>query len=128
MTLGVANAYLDRSPVVAITASLARASAPYATHQQLDLNAVYRPFTKQAITLDGEDTEAKVREALRATRAPRMGPVHIALPSDVARGEDRPSAVARRASASTPPPIGPASRRGRSIASPPPSPPPAVPS
>ena len=93
MTLGVANAYLDRSPVVAITASLARSSAPFATHQQLDLNAVYRPFTKQAITLDGADTEGKAREALRLTRAPRMGPVHIALPSDVARAEDRPSAA-----------------------------------
>jgi acetolactate synthase-1/2/3 large subunit len=108
MTLGVANAYLDRSPVVAITAALARARAPHATHQQLDLNAVYRPFTKQAITLDGEDTEAKVRDALRATRAPRMGPVHIALPSDVARGEDRPSAAAPRIGLD-PPPLGPAS-------------------
>src|SRR5918995_6490541 len=38
MTLGVANAYLDRSPLVAITASLSRSSVPYATHQQLDLN------------------------------------------------------------------------------------------
>jgi acetolactate synthase I/II/III large subunit len=91
MTLGVANAYLDRSPVLAITASLAQSSAPYATHQQLDLNAVYRPFTKQALTLDGVDTEGKVREALRVTRAPRRGPVHIALPSDVARAEDRAS-------------------------------------
>jgi acetolactate synthase-1/2/3 large subunit len=108
MTLGVANAYLDRSPVVAITASLARSSAPYATHQQLDLNAVYRPFTKQAITLDGDDTAGKVGEALRITRAPRMGPVHIALPSDVARAEDRPSARTTRI-AVEPPPIGPAS-------------------
>jgi acetolactate synthase I/II/III large subunit len=88
MTLGVANAYLDRSPLVAITASLARASEPYATHQQLDLNAVYRPFTKRAITLDGQDTEGKVRDAIRLTRALRMGPVHIALPSDVARGQE----------------------------------------
>src|SRR5258707_7851152 len=108
MTLGVANAYLDRSPLVAITAALARSSAPYATHQQLDLNAVYRPFTKQAITLDREDTEAKVRDALRATRALRMGPVHIALPSDVARGEDRPSSVAPCIGLD-PPPMGPAS-------------------
>jgi acetolactate synthase I/II/III large subunit len=107
MTLGVANAYLDRSPVVAITASLARASEPYATHQQLDLNAVYRPFTKRAITLDGEDTEGKVRDALRATRAPRMGPVHIALPSDVGRGEDRPSSVTAPI-AIEPSPTGPA--------------------
>src|SRR5688572_18668800 len=85
MTLGVANAYLDRSPVVAITASLARSAEPYATHQQLDLNAVYRPFTKQALLLDGEDTEAKVRGAIEAAVTLRMGPVHLALPSDVAR-------------------------------------------
>src|SRR5512134_2443061 len=39
MALGVANAYLDRSPVLAITASLARSAMPYATHQHLDLNA-----------------------------------------------------------------------------------------
>jgi len=88
MTLGVANAFLDRSPLVAITASLARAAVPYATHQALDLNAVYRPFTKLALTLDGEDTEAKVRRALRTSMEPRMGPVHIALPSDVARSPD----------------------------------------
>ena len=89
MTLGVANAYLDRSPLVAITATLARSATRVATHQDLDLNAVYRPFTKLALTLDGEDTEAKVRCALAAAVAPRMGPVHLALPSDVARAEDR---------------------------------------
>jgi acetolactate synthase-1/2/3 large subunit len=88
MTLGVANAYLDRSPVIAITASLARSADLYGTHQQLDLNAVYRPFTKMAITLDGQDTKAKVLAAYRASIAPRMGPVHIALPSDVARTQE----------------------------------------
>lgn len=89
MTLGVANAYLDRSPLIAITATLARSSVPFGTHQDLDLNAVYRPFTKVQLTLDGEDTEAKVQHALLASVAPRMGPVHLALPSDVARTEDR---------------------------------------
>ena len=89
MTLGVANAYLDRSPLLAITATMARASVPFATHQDLDLNAVYWPFTKMAITLDGIDTAVKVRRAIDATVAPRMGPVHIALPSDVARAEER---------------------------------------
>ncbi len=89
MTLGVANAFLDRSPLVAITATLAAASAPVATHQDLDLNAAYRPFTKLALTLDGVDTAAKVRHALAVSTAPRMGPVHLALPADVARREDR---------------------------------------
>jgi acetolactate synthase-1/2/3 large subunit len=89
LTLGVANAFLDRSPLIAITAALARSSYPLATHQDLDLNAVYRPFTKLAITLDGEDTAAKVRHAIAVSCAARMGPVHIAVPSDVARAEDR---------------------------------------
>jgi acetolactate synthase-1/2/3 large subunit len=89
MTLGVANAYLDRSPLIAITGAHAREAAPYATHQKLDLNAVYRPFTKESLALDGFDTAAKVRHAIRTSLAGRMGPVHIALPSDVARGPDR---------------------------------------
>ena len=89
MTLGVANAFLDRSPLLAITAATSTAARPYATHQQLDLNAVYQPFTKAALTLDGEDTARKVRRAFRTALEPRMGPVHIALPSDVARVADR---------------------------------------
>lgn len=89
LTLGVANAYLDRSPMIAITATMATSAQPYATHQNLDLNAVYRPFTKLTLTLDGENTAAKVRRAWRAAVEPRMGPVHLALPSDVARRDDR---------------------------------------
>jgi acetolactate synthase-1/2/3 large subunit len=89
LTLGVANAYLDRSPLIAITASLSTEAAPYATHQQLDLNAVFRPFTKQTVMLDGVNTAATVRHAWQTAMTPRFGPVHIALPSDVARQPDR---------------------------------------
>ena len=85
LTLGVANAFLDRSPLIAITATMSTSAAPYATHQQLDLNAVFRPFTKQTITLDGVNTAATVRRAWRTALEPRFGPVHLALPSDVAR-------------------------------------------
>src|SRR6476659_3640109 len=96
MTLGVANAYLDRSPLIAITATLARGNVGIATHQDLDLNAVYRPFTKLAITLDGVDTELKVHMAIGAAMTPRFGPVHIALPSDVARAEEQPARATNR--------------------------------
>jgi acetolactate synthase-1/2/3 large subunit len=108
MTLGVANAYLDRSPVLAITASLARAAEPYATHQQLDLSAVYRPFTKLTVILDGEDTAAAVCNAIRVSRSLRMGPVHLALPSDVARAGDA-SGSATRWAAEEPDSVPPAS-------------------
>src|SRR5206468_9867615 len=89
LTLGVANAFLDRSPLLAITATLAAAAQPYATHQSLDLNAVFRPFPQQTLTLDGVNTAATVRRAWRRTLEPRFGPVHLALPSDVARQPDR---------------------------------------
>src|SRR5207247_9875708 len=106
LTLGVANAFLDRSPMIAITAAHATTAAPLATHQNLDLNAVFRPFTKQTITLTAENTAATVRRAWRTAVEPRFGPVHLALPSDVARREDRqidnPSSISL-----TPPPLPP---------------------
>jgi len=89
LTLGVANAFLDRSPMIAITAAHASTAAPLATHQNLDLNAVFRPFTKETVTLDAVNTAATVRRAWRIALEPRFGPVHLALPSDVARREDR---------------------------------------
>lgn len=108
MALGVANAYLDRSPVLAITATLAKKNSRIATHQDLDLNAIYRPFTKLAITLDGHDTARKVGDAIAVSVAPRMGPVHIALPSDVATTEE--AETEGGAATPLPPPDGLASR------------------
>src|SRR5436190_4441350 len=89
LTLGVANAFLDRSPLIAITATMSTSAARYATHQHLDLNAVFRPFTKQTLTLDGVNTAATVRRAWQTAVTPRFGPVHLALPSDVAKQPDR---------------------------------------
>ena len=109
LTLGVANAYLDRSPLIAITATHATTAAPYATHQRLDLNAVYRPFTKQTVTLDGTNTAATVRRAWRTTLEPRFGPVHLALPSDVARQQERQAEDPSRVSLD-PDPLPPAPR------------------
>jgi acetolactate synthase-1/2/3 large subunit len=109
LTLGVANAYLDRSPLIAITASTSEASRAYATHQQLDLNAVFRPFTKDTVMLDGADTAATVRRAWRTALSPRRGPVHLALPSDVSTREERETTDPRR-EALEPDPLPPPSR------------------
>ena len=106
LTLGVANAFLDRSPLIAITASMATSAAPYATHQHLDLNAVFRPFTKATVTLDAVNTSATVRRLWRTALEPRCGPVHIALPSAVARQDERqsPGAIGDSLVPDAPPP------------------------
>ncbi len=88
MALGVANAYLDRSPVIAITAAVSASASPYVTHQNLDLNAIYRPFTKLSLTLDGENTAQVISHAYCLAMEQRAGPIHIALPSDVGRSPD----------------------------------------
>ena len=102
MTLGVANAYLDRSPMIAVTASLSTQAAPVATHQNLDLNGIYGKFTKMAITLDGTRTEEKVREAFRTSLRPRMGPVHIAIPRDVGGEPEREGGAPRHTESAVP--------------------------
>jgi acetolactate synthase I/II/III large subunit len=112
LTLGVANAYLDRSPLIAITATMATNAAPYATHQQLDLNAVFRPFTKETVTLDGVNTAATVHRLWRTAIEPRFGPVHIAVPSDVAKQPER---QAHGATSVEPAPAAPPNANAESI-------------
>lgn len=85
MVNGVANAYLDRSPMLAISAQLATDVAPVLPHQRLDLEDLYRPITKWSTTLTGSHTAAVVRRALEIAATGRQGPVYLSLPSDVAR-------------------------------------------
>jgi len=46
MATGVANAWMDRDPVIAITGQIAAPRYNVATHQVLDSVAFYRPITK----------------------------------------------------------------------------------
>lgn len=84
---GVANAYLDRSPVLVFTAQVATASQPYASHQFIPLDRLFGPITKQAFTLTGEDTRRIIGEGIGLALAEPKGPVYFCLPSDVARRE-----------------------------------------
>lgn len=81
---GVANAFLDRAPLLAFTAQMPSAELPRRSHQRIDLNALFAPVTKRSITIGAGDTETLMRESVALALQPRSGPVHIALPSDVA--------------------------------------------
>jgi acetolactate synthase-1/2/3 large subunit len=93
---GVANAFLDRAPLLAFTAQMPAADLATRTHQRIDLNALFRPITKRSVTVDGGDTASLMQDCTALAMQPRPGPVHIALPSDVATAD-----AAVTASAST---------------------------
>lgn len=82
--LGVANAMLDRSPVLAITADLSTSLAPHFPHQRLPLGRLFGAVAKASATVNGRGTDEVVRRAISLATAPPPGPVHLALPSNLA--------------------------------------------
>lgn len=87
---GVAHAYLDRSPVLVITAQKPDALLPDYTHQVLDLHALYTPITKGSFKLTAENVQSVTQQALALAQAGRPGPVHLQISNEEAtlvRGE-----------------------------------------
>jgi len=84
LVTGIANAWLDRAPVVAVTAQIPSAAIHTLTHQRLPLDKLFSAVTKGSFRADEGDAVAIVNRAMDLAAAPRPGPVHIALPSDVA--------------------------------------------
>lgn len=83
LVTGIAHAYLDRAPVLAITGQLPTDRYEVATHQRLDLGALFAPITKWHARLTAANAAPTVERALRIAQRPRRGPVHLEVPSDV---------------------------------------------
>ncbi len=87
MLTGVANAYLDRSPVIAITGQMSPEAYPEMPHQRIDLCSLYRAVTKWSVRVTADNVGAVVPAAVAvAMRRPR-GPVHLELASTVSRSD-----------------------------------------
>lgn len=99
---GVANAFLDRAPLVAVTAQIPRASIQTMTHQRLDLHSLFSPITKASIAVGEDDTAELTTASLDLAIKPRPGPMHIAIASDVAIQECTSRTGARRAAGDPP--------------------------
>ncbi|HFA59912.1 MAG TPA: thiamine pyrophosphate-binding protein, partial [Rhodospirillales bacterium] len=100
----VADAYLDRVPMIVLTGCVDAGDAVGFTHQILDHRALLAPVVKAGFTLVPDAAGAMVDKALAIATDPRPGPVHLDVPIRVARAEAS-GPVPRRA---TPAPVGPA--------------------
>jgi acetolactate synthase-1/2/3 large subunit len=87
LATGVGCAYLDRSPLVAITCTLNEAQLGRRIQMWIDHHALFKPITKASFVLGRDKVAATVHEALRIALAEPQGPVHLDLPEDVALAE-----------------------------------------
>ena len=83
----VANAYLDRVPMLAISGQIERKREPYFTHQVVDHNRLFSPISKWTTAVQPNTVATIMRKALRIATAERPGPVHLTTASDVVGAE-----------------------------------------
>ncbi len=84
MTIGVATAMSDSSPVIAITGQLALKNLGKGYQQQTDHQALFRGITKATIQVNQASAFPETFErAYRIAISGRPGPVHIDIPVDI---------------------------------------------
>ncbi len=85
---GVADANMDRAPMLVITGQGATSRQHKESHQVMDVVEMYRPVTKWAqAVLDPDTIPEIVRKAVRLARAEKPGAVLIELAEDIAAAE-----------------------------------------
>src|SRR5437867_1647667 len=81
---GIANAYMDSTPIVVITGQVPRHLIGTDAFQEVDTVGITRPCVKHNyLVRDVRDLAAVVREAFHLARTGRPGPVVIDIPKDV---------------------------------------------
>ena len=85
LVTGIADAFLDSVPMVAITGQVATNLMGTDAFQEVDIFGITLPIVKHSyIIRDAREIPAIVREAFRIAREGRPGPVLIDFPKDVA--------------------------------------------
>jgi acetolactate synthase-1/2/3 large subunit len=84
LTTGVGNAWLDRSPLLAITCNVPTTQLGRRIQMAIDHHALFGPITKATLALREGRVAATLAEALTIALSEPLGPVHLDLPEDVA--------------------------------------------
>jgi acetolactate synthase-1/2/3 large subunit len=84
LATGVGNAWLDRSPMIAITCNLNTDQLGRRIQMYIDHHQLFAPITKATLALREGSVAETVVEAIRIAMSEPRGPVHLDLPEDVA--------------------------------------------
>ncbi|HXV18617.1 MAG TPA: acetolactate synthase large subunit, partial [Candidatus Omnitrophota bacterium] len=85
LATGIADANLDKSPVVAITGQAGLHRVHNESHQYVDVLSLLRPITKWSASITNPEVVPEVvRKAFKIAESEKPGAAHIELPEDVA--------------------------------------------
>lgn len=86
LVTGIADAYSDGAPLVAITGQVGTERMHITSHQFLDLTKMFEPITKRTKMIVRPDTTNEVvRLAFKYAESEKPGATHIDLPVDIAK-------------------------------------------
>ncbi len=84
LVTGIATAYMDSVPIVAITCNVANGLIGRDTFQEIDITGITMPITKHNFLVKHiEDLADDLRRAFRIAMSGRKGPVLVDIPKDV---------------------------------------------
>jgi acetolactate synthase-1/2/3 large subunit len=84
LVTGIATAYLDSIPLVAITGNVPNSLIGRDSFQEVDITGVTMPITKHNFFVKTvEELAPTIREAFRIAKSGRPGPVLVDIPKDV---------------------------------------------
>ena len=88
LVTGIANAYLDSTPLVAITGNVALSFIGRDSFQEVDITGITMPITKHNFMVkDITKLADTIREAFIIANSGRPGPVLIDVPKDIQQAE-----------------------------------------
>lgn len=84
LVTGIATAYMDSIPLVAITCNVTQSQLGKDSFQEIDITGVTMPITKHNfIVRDVNDLADTIRKAFYIAKSDRPGPVLIDIPKDI---------------------------------------------
>lgn len=84
LVTGIATAYMDSVPIVAITGQVPRNLIGKNSFQEVDIVEITKPITKKSFIVKNIEELAKVlKTAFRVAKSGRPGPVLVDLPKDI---------------------------------------------